>query len=455
MTNSTAELIAQYTADSRLPPKDVIQQAKLHIADTLACIFAGSSSKTIRILAEANYWAGTPKDVPVPGWGYAKTMDAAAELLGTAAHELDFDDTSVSMPGHPSAPIVAALLVTASDLSANHGRILRGFDFILAYIKGMEVTCKVGKSFRLDHKGQGWHTISTVGLLGAATACAALRGLDALGCERALAIACSHACGILSNSGTMVKPLHSGLAARGGYIAAALAEKQFTAGRDILAGQYGLANAFTGGRHRDVDISTTNTQGSALPPLAGEHFELISPGLKVKLFPCCQVAHTCIDAMITIRNLPDFEIQEVDRIICYVPTEMSMKDLQCPEPQTPTEARFSMNFTVAVAMLHGSLKMEHFNSDLLASESLRQYMRRIEMRLPDETIADTVDVEVIFKDGRRITQRGINGPPKWADVEAKFNECIMQASTPVEPSGLLTVLQQLETQTDVVAVLLK
>ncbi|RWJ27193.1 MmgE/PrpD family protein [Mesorhizobium sp.] len=115
MTNSTAELIAQYTADSRLPPKDVIQQAKLHIADTLACIFAGSSSKTIRILAEANYWAGTPKDVPVPGWGYAKTMDAAAELLGTAAHELDFDDTSVSMPGHPSAPIVAALLVTASD----------------------------------------------------------------------------------------------------------------------------------------------------------------------------------------------------------------------------------------------------------------------------------------------------------------------------------------------------
>jgi len=455
VTNTTSELIARYTADPRHPPRDVIDKAKLHIADTLGCIYAGSSSATVRILAEANHWSGTFEDAPVPGWGYAKTFDAAAELLGTAGHELDFDDTSSTMPGHPSAPIVAALLVTASDLSANQNRSLGGLDFILAYIKGMEVTCKVGKSFRLDHKGQGWHTISTVGLLGAATACAALRGLDAAGCERALAIACSHACGILNNSGTMVKPLHSGLAARSGYMSAALAEKQFTAGSDILKGQYGLANAFTGGRYDDVEISAIDGHDPVLPPLAGEHFELINPGLKVKLFPCCQVAHTCIDAMIKIRNLPDFDIREVAKIICYVSTEMRMRDLQCPQPQTPSEARFSMNFTVAVAMLHGSLKMEHFNFDMLSSEKLRDCMRLVEMRLPDKMTGGTVDVEVIFKDGRRVTQRGIDGPPSWANVETKFNDCMMLASKPTDQEDLLSVLKQLETQKDVSAILLR
>lgn len=431
MTKTTSELIAEFTADQRHPPQDVIEQAKLHIADTLGCIYAGSGSRTVQILAEANRWSGSSEDVPVPGWGYAKTYDAAAELLGTAGHELDFDDTSSTMPGHPSAPIVAALLVTAADLSRNSSEPCGGPDFLVAYIKGMEVACKIGKSFGLIHKGQGWHTISTVGLLGSAAACAALRGLDASGCERALAIASSHACGILNNSGTMVKPLHSGISARAGYMSAALAERHFTAGKDVLHGHYGLANALTGGHFDDVGISTTDGESSTLPPLSGDLYEFTDPGLKVKLFPCCQVAHTCIDAMIKIRKAPDFDIEAVEKIICYVSTEMRMRDLQCPDPQTPSEARFSMNFTVAVAMLHGSLKMQHFSSEFLASEELRKYMRLVEMRLPNDLAGQDIDVEVIFKEGRRVTQRGVDGPPSWADVESKFADCVSRAKMPV------------------------
>jgi 2-methylcitrate dehydratase PrpD len=449
MKRSATELIAVYTTDSRHPPHEVVQQAKLHIADTLACIYAGTGTDVVKILAETNYWMGTSDDIPVPGWGYVKTLDGAALLLGTAAHAHDFDDTSLSMPGHPSAPIVAALLATVFGISRNHAKTIHGLNFIHAYVKGMEVACKIGEILGDDHTDQGWHTISTVGLLGAAVACAALRGLDVIGSELALAIACSHAGGILNNSGTMVKPLHCGLAAKAGYMAAALAERQFTAGKDILAGNYGFIHAFTGGRRSEIELAAKNISGSCLPPLMGEHFELIRPGIKVKRYPCCQVAHTGIDGMRKIRERQGFDIHEVKKIVCFVSTEKRMTYLQCPDPQTPTEARFSMNFAVAAAMCYGAVTLEHFNPELLASEEFRQLMRRVEMRLQDKTQEDAVDIEVIFKDGRRMSERGTYEPINWEDIVSKFDSCMDHASQPSDPKPILAALEQLDVQKDV------
>lgn len=455
MNRSATKLIAAYTADTRHPPHEVIKQAKLHIADTLACIYAGTGTDAVKILAEANYWTGKPDDVPVPGWGYAKTLDGAAQLLGTAAHAYDFDDTSHSMPGHPSAPIVAALLVTVFDLSRNQASATRGRNLIDAYIKGMEAACKIGEIIGDDHTDQGWHTISTVGLLGAAVACAALRGLDASGSELALAIACSHACGVLNNSGTMVKPLHCGLASKAGYMAAALAERQFTAGKDILEGDYGFLHAFTGGRRSEIELPPINISGYCLPPLTGEHFELIHPGIKVKRYPCCHVAHTGIDGMRKIRERQDFDIGDVAKVVCFVSTEKRMTYLQCPDPQTPTEARFSMNFAVAAAMLYGVVTLEHFNAKLLASEEFRKLMLLVEMRLQDKSEENAVNIEVIFNDGRRMIELGTQEPITWEDMASKFNSCMEHASQPSDSERILAALEQLDVQEDVSGIFLR
>jgi len=443
------KVIARYTADRRQPLRAVVEQAKLHIADTLACIYAGTGTEAVKILAEANYWAGTPDDVPVPGWGYARTLDAAAELLGTAAHAYDFDDTSNKIPFHPSASIVAALLATVVDLSRNHAKAPTGTDFIHAYVKGMEVSCKVGEILGDDHTDQGWHTISTLGLLGAVVACAALRSLDAIGSEHALAIACSHAGGILNNSGTMVKPLHCGISARAGYMAAALAKRQFTAGNDVLEGNYGFIYAFTGGRRSDMELPSPDLSSTFLPPLTGEHFELINPGIQVKRYPCCQEAHANINGMKKIRARQGFDIDEVKKIISYVATEKRMSYLQCPDPQTPTEARFSMNFAVAAAMKYGAVTLEHFTSERLATEEFRQLMRLVEMRLQNKEGDDAVDIEVIFKDGRRMSERGAGQPANWDDIVSKFSDCIGQALQPTDPAPILAVLKQLDEQKDV------
>ncbi len=448
MSQSATEVIAVYAADTRHLPFEVTKQAKLHIVDTLACIYAGAGTDAVKILAEANYWTGTPDDIPVLGWGYAKTLDGAAQLLGTAAHAHDFDDKSYLMPGHPSAPIVAALLATSFDLSTNHAKAISGLSFIHAYVKGIEVAGKVGEIIADDHTDQGWHNISTVGLLGAAAACAALRGLDARKSERTLAIAASHASGILNTSGTMVKPLHCGNAARAGYMAAALAEKEFTAGEDFLAGTYGFVHAFTGGRRSGIALPPIDMEGPSLPPLTGQHFELINPGIDVKRYPCCHVAHTGINGMKKLRERNGFHIGEVAKIICYVPTRKRMSYLQCTEPKTPTEARFSMNFAVAAAMRYGTVALEHFSPDLLASGEFRQLMALVEMRLQDKKEEDAVDIEVFFKDGRRMSERGAPTPVSWEYVAGKFESCMKHASQPCDPEPILALLEHLEIQKD-------
>jgi 2-methylcitrate dehydratase PrpD len=448
MTPSATKRLAAYIADPRPLPAAAAVAAKLHIADTLACLYAGTGTAAVKVLADANHWAGTPGDVPVPGWGYAKTADGAAQMLGTAAHAHDFDDTSFKVPFHPSAPIVAALLATSFELSGNQGRGPGGAAFIHAYVKGVEVSCKLGEILGDDHTDQAWHTISTLGTLGAAAACAELRGLDAGQSELALAIASSHAGGILNNSGTMVKPLHCGMAARSGTMAAALAERGFTAGIDVLEGSYGFVHAFTGGRRSALDLQEPRSTVTFLPPLTGEHFEIEYPGIEVKRYPCCQVAHAAIDGMRRIRARDDFRAADVEKVFCYVSTRKRMSYLQCPDPRTSTEARFSMNFAVATAMRHGDVALEHFSTEALASEELRRIMRRVEMRLQEKPSADAMDIEVLFTDGRRIGERGSRTPASWAEVVSKLEGCMSHALRPTDSRTLLADLQALDTRED-------
>lgn len=446
MKLTAAEYLADYLADTRSPPGEVVNQAKIHVADTIACIYAGTGSDAVKLLADANKWRGCTDDIPVPGWGYVKTVDGAAQLLGTAAHAHDFDDKSYLMPGHPSAPIVAALMATTFDLSKHYTHARSGLDFIQAYIKGIEVAGKLGEQIAEDHTDQGWHNISTVALVAAAAACAALRGLDADLCARTVAIACSHAGGILNNSGSMVKPLHSGNAARAGYLAAALGEKGFTAGSGIFDGNYGFVHAFTGGRRSSIDLPPVDTREPNLPPLTGEHFELIYPGIEVKRYPCCHVAHPCIDAMKEMRGREEFRISDVRKVICFVPTLKRMSYLQCPDPKTPTEARFSMNFAVATAMLYGNVTLDHFNDAQLASTDFRGSMALVEMRLQHD---EAVDVEVIFQDGTRWSAQRVYEPASWDDVASKMRTCMKHASQPSDPTPILAALKGLDEVDDV------
>jgi 2-methylcitrate dehydratase PrpD len=171
------EQLAQFlvaTSFEDLPPEAVLQ-AKRAILDTLGVALAGCREEGPAILARLAQKHPAPGKASVLGWPLSLAPQEAALINGTSAHALDYDDVSISMRGHPSAPVLPAALALAQEIGVS-GRAL-----ILAFVLGIEVEAKVGTVMGGRHYALGWHPTSTLGTLGAAAACATFLGLDVTG----------------------------------------------------------------------------------------------------------------------------------------------------------------------------------------------------------------------------------------------------------------------------------
>src|SRR5437870_640061 len=215
--------IAQFVVDTKyekIPPK-AIETAKTAILDCLGVALAGSKEEDAKICAQIARQEGAREEATVIGQKLKTSALHAALANGTAAHALDFDH-SFTLMGQPTAPIIPAVFSLGDSLGAS------GRQIIEAYAAGFEVTGKLAYSLR-DTPHDGWHAPSTLGSFGAAAACAKLLRLNSSQIEMALGITASMASGIVGNFGTMTKPLHVGLGARNGVLAARLAQSGFTA----------------------------------------------------------------------------------------------------------------------------------------------------------------------------------------------------------------------------------
>src|SRR5262249_39072979 len=154
----------------------------------------------------------------------------------------DFDDMCFVSLAHPSAPLVPACLAAAESAGAS------GRSALEAYVVGFEIEARLGRVMNPRHYERGWHCTSTLGTIGSTAACSRLLGLDATATANALAIAASEASGLKENFGTMVKPLHAGLAAKNGVLAVLLAKAGMTAIEQAIDGSQGFLRAFGSAR---------------------------------------------------------------------------------------------------------------------------------------------------------------------------------------------------------------
>src|SRR5262245_25106497 len=226
--------IAQFIVDTRfenLPPK-AIGTAKVAVRDCLGVALAGSREEDAQICARVARQEQAKEETSVIGQGFKSSALNAALANGTAAHAMDFDH-SFTLMGQPTAPIIPATFALGEALGAS------GRSLIEAYAIGYEVTGKLVHSLR-DSEHDGWHAPSSVGCFGATAACAKLLGLGSAQVEMALGMAASMAGGIVANFGTMTKPLHVGLGARNGVLAAELAAGGYTANGKAIESGFGF-----------------------------------------------------------------------------------------------------------------------------------------------------------------------------------------------------------------------
>jgi 2-methylcitrate dehydratase PrpD len=283
MMGATRQL-ASFVVDTSFAgiPAPAYARAKEAILDGLGCALVGSPTPIGKLMTRYVRERNETPRASVIGGGYKTSAALAALANGTMAHALDFDDVNWSMSGHPTVPLLPAVLAVGQEIHAS------GVDVLLAYTLGFEVETKVGLGINPRHYDLGWHATSTLGTLGAAAACAKLLGLDVENTCMALGIAASTAAGLRQNFGTMTKPLHPGQAAMNGVTAAQLAQLGWTADANILEAPYGFCQLYTGTNQYNLDDIVKRL---------GNPYELLATGVAIKQYPCCAFTHRALDAV--------------------------------------------------------------------------------------------------------------------------------------------------------------
>ena len=439
------ETLAEHIAATRydeLPP-EAVDWARTAILDTVGVTLAGAGEPCAAIVAGV-IGSGGGACLIFGSDRRATPLDAAL-INGTAAHALDFDDVSNSMGGHPSAPLVPALFALGEVLDSS------GQDFVSAYVAGFETETRIARGVNFHHYEKGWHPTATLGVFGAAAACCRLMRLDAARAATALAIAASLAAGIKANFGTMTQPLHVGHTARDGLFAALLARDGFTANAGALEHQQGFLEVFNGAGSYDAARIVADW---------GRPWDIVSPGLGIKQHPCCGSTHPAVDALLALRREHGLPADRIERIDSWThPRRLAHTNR--PDPQSGLDAKFSVQYCLARAVLEGQIVLEDFEGERFRDADARTLMRRIHAAPhpdmgPDSAEHLGAEVRVTLRDGQVLTQRigaalgrGPDNPLPQQVLLGKFRNCAARALPEAKVAQLQDLLLRLEEQPSV------
>jgi 2-methylcitrate dehydratase PrpD len=409
-------------------PAEAVVIAKRCMIDGLGVMLAGSTQDAGRILRDYVRDTDARADATAFGPEVFRTGAASAALVnGTSGHALDWDDTQLATTAdrifglltHPTIPpLVAALAI-------GERQRVSGKAFLEAFLTGFEVECKISEAIHPDHYMKGFHSSGTVGTFGAMTAAARLLDLDANQTEHALAITASMASGIRVNFGSMTKPLHVGRAAQNGVIAAELASKGFTGGRQGLDPPWGFFQVFSHGSGFDAD---------RIVGKLGNPHTIVWPGVSIKPYPCGVLGHPTMDAMrrLVIKN--DVKPEQIRAIRVRAGSNI-LNPLRYAIARNELEAKFCPAFMVSAIALRRKAGIHEFDDEFVQSAPVQQMMAKVERVLDPEIeskgwekIRSTVEVDLL--DGRTVVEHaderyrgGPDLPFTREELHEKFSDC--------------------------------
>lgn len=312
-------------------PEDAREVARHCLLDFVGCAVAGSREPLSTILLNEIAKSEASSEAALIGRKQRASRLTAALLNGAAGHALDFDDTHMAMSGHPSVPVVPAVLALAETIGANGRAILE------AIVAGIETECRLGVMLGGKHYSIGFHSTGTVGTFGAAAACAHMLRLEEDGWLRAFGLAGTQAAGLKSGFGTMAKPLHAGRAASNGLFSALAAHGGYSANLAILETDQGFAATHAG------------------PPPSKSVIDRYADKFLIrdtlfKYHASCYLTHAPIQAARQIRDEHDIDPRMIDDIeVRVAPGLFGVCTIAAPT--TGLEGKFSVRSTTAMALL--------------------------------------------------------------------------------------------------------
>jgi len=406
--------LARYVAESALRdiPEELGQEARRALLNWLGCALGGAHDATVTTLLNGLGDCSGPPQATVVGRGEQHDILTVACVNAVASNILDFDDTHLPTVIHPTAPVAAALLALGEHIG------LDGNGFQHALILGIEVECRIGNALSPALFDAGWHPTAVCGGVGAAAACSKALGLSAEGIAQALGLAATQACGLNAVFGTMAKSYNIGQAARSGLVAAKLAAAGVTAGTSVLESPRGLL---------DVHGGLANAE-EAVTGL-GVSWQLSA--VAYKAYPCGIVTHAAIDGCLDLRA--GQLIQDISAVEIVVDPVTFEVCGHSPAPATGLQAKLSLHYCAAVALLDGEVGVGQFSDARLNDESVHRLARRVNIA-PDKALSKgQARVNIRLEDGSRRSAdvkhaRGsLERPLTDAELDRKFSSLAQSA----------------------------
>lgn len=443
--------LAEFAVNTRYQeiPSAVPAQAKLAIADAMGTVLAGLNERPVVLLREmtaAEFRAGPAS---VFGCDLRLTPAGAALANAASAHALDYDSISLTVSGFVASPVLFALLAVAEEEGGVSGEKL-----LESFVIGWEVEAAIARGLGVDHYARGWHSTSTLAHFGAAVAVGRLLELDVTRMRHAIGIAASEASGLRTMIGNMVNPFHVGKAARNGIVAARLAQRGFTAHVSVLETERGFCNAFNGPGNYDLD---------AMLDGPGRPYDLVEPGLVIKVYPCCGLIHSALDGVLDLMRQHSLDAAQVSRVRIAV-HELVPPTMCFDRPQTGYQAKFSAPFCIATALREGAVRLAHFTDERVRDPRMQQLMARVGMAVHPElrgyqTFLQTEFTDVSLELARggsvecrvwRTNNRGSRGRPVTLEqLREKFRDCTAAYRDAAMAARAFEMLAGLEAVSDV------
>lgn len=406
-------------------PPDALANTRLALLDAVGVMLAASGmSAEAAPFASLAIASGTGS-ANLLGRGRRTSPALAAFANGALAHALDFEDTFDAAPCHPNAALVPAVLALATM------RPTSGRDLLTAMAIGCDLTCRIALS--LTRPMTGWYPPPILGAFGATAAASRLLGLDAAATRSALSLALCQATApaeIKYSAGTSIRAIREAFPAQAAVLSALLARDGVIGFEQPFEGQGGFFEIFVGGGY-DPAILTGRL---------GTYFH--GAELTFKRWPACRGTHAYIEAALRLRGEPGFDWRRIDTVTIVVGEVQQM--LVNPTdrkraPATSIDAKFSIFFAVALALVRGEVGLDDFDARSRGDADILALTSRMSARLDPAAVPTAIGgvVELVLVDGSRVAAAVpiALGHPSRAiplpEMIEKFVACAERAAEPL------------------------
>jgi len=436
--------IARFDA-ARLPAS-TLEAAKRVLLDAVGVMLGASGMAGEAAPFRALARSGGPGPCAVLGTDERVFAPMAALANGAMAHALDFEDAFDAAPGHPNASLVPALIALAQCQGPVDGR-----RFLTALALGGDLACRMGLALRRPMEAGGWYPPPMLAGMGAAAGAARLLGLDARGVRDALSLMlCQNVMPgeIKHSAGSVIRAVREGFPAQAAVTSALLAREGVTGFEQPLEGAAGFFALYAGGQFAAHDMTER----------LGEHFWIEQ--LTFKPWPSCRGTHPFIEMALDLRTahaLDPAEIVAIEAGIDDVQRMLTEPPGRKAAPATVIDAKFSIPFCTALALVNGRVDLDSFDAATLADPAVLALSARVEARIAADAAwrrGSGGSLVLRLANGRVLAATRVDAlgcperPLDESALVAKFADCAGRAERPLAPAQAMALAERLLTLED-------